>query len=500
MSLAARFSRPFYAHVVWKYYWGPIAADAHGLQCMTVDGVQACGGYNLVNTASWALLLGLLLLWAYRLLAEWRDTMDTEFTVAIVPYLVWGSVYHVLEDADLFAPFGQTEPGTSFFDKYLGAFFITPLIWVEIVLVVVLVYSVGRWAQRVGERRGLGAGLQFYAYFLLALFGLYLALWISQPAFVKHLTSPFVVLVGALLSFLMTWWDARRLGRVSPRTVTFATGIGFLFVGLFYVVTWQTRSSPTWGLPADVEPKWWVLGALVVGVGLFVAFLAGLARALSGPRSTTRTGEERRATVHLSLLIVLTILGGLVVLYGALGACRLADPAGPGSSDYPAPCHDARYGPTAAWASWIQVLAIPVVFYVLIRLSGRWAQGTLGTRPMVAVFAHPVNLLMAAGQMTDAFMTSLGIDFYGYQEKHVLPSFLIEQAGQLPGALGDFATTVVMIPLKLLIVLAVVWLIDVSGREERAGRENLMGLVKLAILMVGLSPGVRDAVRVAMVT
>lgn len=504
VSVAATLSRSFYTHVVWKYYWGPIAADAHGRRCLTVDAVQACGGYNIPNTLSWALLLGLLLFWAYRLLSELGETMDTELTISIVPYLLWGSVYHVLEDSDLFAPFGSVEPGSGFFDKYLGAFLITPLIWVEIVLVVVLVLVVGHWARRVAHTRGLGRGLQLFAYFLLALVALYVALWASQPHFVRFVAGPLVAFAAAALALAIAWLDVRRSRAMNPRTVVFATGMGFLLVGLYYVVVWQTDASDAWGLAAlkgpGTEPKWWVLGALVVGVLLFTALVRALGSALSHPKTTTHEGEQRSASSHVAILIAVSILLGLVLLWSTLGACRLFDPADPGSGDRAANCYAAPIAPSnAAWA-WAQLLVFPVLLFAVYKLVARWGQGSLGTRPQLAVFTQPVNLLMVAGQMTDAFMTSIGVDFFGYSEKHVLPTALIGLVEKLPAPFGTFATTLVMIPLKLLIVLAVVWLIDMSAREEGAQRENLVGLIKLAILMVGLSPGVRNAVRVAMVT
>jgi uncharacterized membrane protein len=52
-----------------------------------------------------------------------------------------------------------------------------------------------------------------------------------------------------------------------------------------------------------------------------------------------------------------------------------------------------------------------------------------------------------------------------------------------------------MLPLKLLLVLFVVWIIDVGVRDPR---QNLIGLIKLAIIMVGLSPAIRNATRLAM--
>src|SRR5688572_20219240 len=74
------------------YIWSPIVEDE---------------GYNIVNTILLMVVLALVLGWIYRLLAELGESVDLELFVGIVPYLVWGSVYRVLEDSDLFAPFAE---------------------------------------------------------------------------------------------------------------------------------------------------------------------------------------------------------------------------------------------------------------------------------------------------------------------------------------------------------------------------------------------------------
>ncbi|HLE47690.1 MAG TPA: DUF63 family protein, partial [Candidatus Thermoplasmatota archaeon] len=134
------------------------------------------------------------------------------------------------------------------------------------------------------------------------------------------------------------------------------------------------------------------------------------------------------------------------------------------------------------------------------RFAFQLARKNFGVHPGMVFFAYPVNLIMVYGQSADGLMTSVGIDLFGYEEKHLVPGRLITLLGDagLPEPLGLYPTTLVMVPLKFLIVLAVVWLIDLGQHQETGMRQNLVGLVKLAIIMVGLSPGVRDAVRLAM--
>ena len=56
----------------------------------------------------------------------------------------------------------------------------------------------------------------------------------------------------------------------------------------------------------------------------------------------------------------------------------------------------------------------------------------------------------------------------------------------------------VMMTFKMLISLGVIWAIDLYAKEDAVKYPNLTGVAKLAIIIVGLSPGVRDAVRLAM--
>lgn len=123
--------------------------------------------------------------------------------------------------------------------------------------------------------------------------------------------------------------------------------------------------------------------------------------------------------------------------------------------------------------------------------------------PAFASFLVPLNLGLVAGHMVDAFATFttlcseagdqlctgatfLGVSIGGYGEKHPVSELFL--------GIAEGWGYVVM---KFLLVVMIVVLIDRSVRE---GDEDpdLVGLVKLAVLVLGLAPGVRDVVRVAM--
>jgi len=98
------------------------------------------------------------------------------------------------------------------------------------------------------------------------------------------------------------------------------------------------------------------------------------------------------------------------------------------------------------------------------------------------------TLVLFAAHFLDGAATFRGLDTYGYSEKHVIPSLLIDLTG----------TAAVMLPLKLAVVSAVVYLLDIEYRNDLAESPNLGWLVKVAILVLGLAPGMRDMLRLAM--
>ena len=74
---------------IYTYYVHPIIYDT---------------GYNLVNTITWALVLGLCIFITLRLLKKLKVKIDKRFIAAVLPYIFVGSSLRVLEDAGLFSP------------------------------------------------------------------------------------------------------------------------------------------------------------------------------------------------------------------------------------------------------------------------------------------------------------------------------------------------------------------------------------------------------------
>ena len=95
--------------------------------------------------------------------------------------------------------------------------------------------------------------------------------------------------------------------------------------------------------------------------------------------------------------------------------------------------------------------------------------------------------MLIAGYMLDAAATSYGIDLHplGYIEQHVVGGSLIAATG----------TGFVMFPLKLAVLFPGIWILQ---RYRDEGPAILWHLIVLAMITVGLAPGIRDMVRMVL--
>ena len=109
------------------------------------------------------------------------------------------------------------------------------------------------------------------------------------------------------------------------------------------------------------------------------------------------------------------------------------------------------------------------------------------------LFSDKMNLTILAAHMMDATSTVIGIEVFGYIEKHVLPAYLIELTG----------SAYVMYPLKIAIFLLVVLLLD-KGLESAAADESekeknqltqIKNAIKFVIIILGVAPAIRNSIR-----
>jgi uncharacterized membrane protein len=133
------------------------------------------------------------------------------------------------------------------------------------------------------------------------------------------------------------------------------------------------------------------------------------------------------------------------------------------------------------------VLCIPNIIFIgpinlvaTIQVLGVWALISsifIILRNNWSLLKDKFNLSVLMAHLFDASSTYIAVDYYGYYEQHVLPSALT----------GLFGTAIVMFPLKIIVILGALYIID-TYVEDR----TIANMLKLAIFILGLAPGLRN--------
>lgn len=127
----------------------------------------------------------------------------------------------------------------------------------------------------------------------------------------------------------------------------------------------------------------------------------------------------------------------------------------------------------------------------MLRITNFYAAGLifvtfaviLSIMSIVRRFVKTDNLSFWAigAQLFDASATFISLSKFGYAEQHVLPTYLIGMTGPW-----------IMFPLKLAVIIPIVYLLD-----KYCDDEEIRKFLLIAILVLGLAPGLRDTLRLA---
>ena len=129
----------FYDQWIWKYYWGPIVSDAAG-HSVSWNGVYANEGYTLVSEITYGTILIIALYAIYKLLKKLKITIDWRFCLALMPYILFGPVTRVLEDAD-------------YFNEPFVYWFISPLIYLQIAIYALGFLIIGYYLEKLSRKK-----------------------------------------------------------------------------------------------------------------------------------------------------------------------------------------------------------------------------------------------------------------------------------------------------------------------------------------------------------
>jgi len=109
------------------------------------------------------------------------------------------------------------------------------------------------------------------------------------------------------------------------------------------------------------------------------------------------------------------------------------------------------------------------------------------------ILATPLVAGMLFGQLCDGLATMIGIDWFGYSEKHPVSDAVI-QFGDSLNLLGEGAWLFFLV--KAAIVSLIIWMFTQMRIESR--QQHLRILIVLAVMIVGMAPGLRDIGRLVL--
>ena len=224
-AAAIAFPRQVYDGFLWRYFWGPVDADAHGATCSVraggtterlysqaactaADGISATPGYTTVSTISYALVLVFMLIGVLLLLRRLEVRMSPRFYVALVPFMLLGGALRVVEDTNV--AFLRADAGM-LFPYPPVALIISPFIYF-----VMFAFTLATLVVAVAlARRGV---LEAYEPFVGGVGAVSLAGTVSWLLYISATTEivgffpsiAIVTLGGATLVTGLFWWASQR--------------------------------------------------------------------------------------------------------------------------------------------------------------------------------------------------------------------------------------------------------------------------------------------------
>ena len=101
------------------------------------------------------------------------------------------------------------------------------------------------------------------------------------------------------------------------------------------------------------------------------------------------------------------------------------------------------------------------------------------------ILEHKINFSIVLAHLFDASTTYVAVEYFNYTEQHVLPNAL----NQL------FDTYLTLFPMKIIVIVAVLYIIDQYFEDQ-----TIKNLLKLTVFVLGLAPGLRNILTMALGT
>ena len=313
--------------------------------------------------------------------------------------------------------------------------------------------------------------------FISPLIHLHLAAWLVGVAVISHLLGrawdgvssddaeerQFTLLVGFMfLALMLQWYWLYKPAYAQHSETSFSIALVGLVAACIVMLISMTRTR---GWEAMTRGMFsFAVGAIVLGLGHWAQFM-----------STPWAQESGRVSNDVTLWPVWIVLGlpGLICWFM-----------------YRVGREDAHQLKLTGFTAGVIPQGISLNDWEAD--PQRWASHPVEFLSNKALLAHPMVLGMVFGQLSDGFATMMGIDFFGYGEKHPVSDAVIQFGGTINDAIGiswgEGAWFFAIV--KSILVGLIVWLFVQMRVEHR--QQHFRLLIVLAVLIVGLAPGLRD--------
>jgi len=367
----------FYDQWIWKYYWGPIVSDAAG-HSVSWNGVYANEGYTLVSELTYGIILIIALYAIYKLLKRLEITIDWRFALALMPYILFGPVTRVLEDAD-------------YFNEPFVYWFISPLLYLQIAVYALGFLIIGYYLEKLSKRKSHKTILTYLLSIFVIVNVCYTIVYLLEMNYGTYIVNPLMFYCLSFFAFVPVLYGFLKQKILTVNTAIFSGGLLILLPSLYLIGRWIAGYQ--WGLTNGVR------------------------------------------------FDVFVLISGIVAL-------------------------------------------IATAVYLVSR--------KYKDNEKIAVYKKPLNISMIVGHMIDGLTSYVSIydplkmGLPLYMEKHPASNILMEIWPPL-------------FPIvKFLLIIAVIYIFDVLYKEELKNYRTLANLLKIGILILGFSPGLRDLLRVTM--
>ena len=367
----------FYDQWIWKYYWGPIVSDAAG-HSVSWNGVYANEGYTLVSELTYGIILIIALYAIYKLLKKLEITIDWRFALALMPYILFGPVTRVLEDAD-------------YFNEPFVYWFISPLIYLQIAVYALGFLIIGYYLEKLSRKKSHKTILAYLLSIFVIVDVCYTIVYLLEMNYGTYIVNPLMFYLLSFFAFVPVLYGFLKQKNLTVNTAIFSGGLLILLPSLYLIGRWIAGYQ--WGLTNGVR------------------------------------------------FDVFVLISGIVAL-------------------------------------------IATAVYLVSR--------KYKDNEKIAVYKKPLNISMIVGHMIDGLTSYVSIydplkmGLPLYMEKHPASNILMEIWPPL-------------FPIvKFLLIIAVIYIFDVLYKEELKNYRTLANLLKIGILILGFSPGLRDLLRVTM--